>query len=247
MLARVKREKEGVFLELPNEFELTGEVEVYPIKNGFYVIAPAEEKKGEAGKKENEEEIKLDEDEVALLRKLNAIKFEQRIPDQVRKGLTVRERAALKKLIEKKYIIVLKGKKYKQGVYNIPQRVYEEFRSAPLPDVPVNSIEHLNAYGYMIAENEERAKQAGQSLAEEIKGGKVMGVRGFDRKFYVATTNFFKKYHELVLNAVPDEGAGYKEIAEKCNMEENACSVILMLMSESGELIEKRKGNFAKA
>ena len=62
--------------------------------------------------------------EQALLEKLSRVSFVQRTPGNVLKSLSVAEKSALKTLISKNIITILKSKKYPDGVYNISNKAF---------------------------------------------------------------------------------------------------------------------------
>ena len=108
-----------------------------------------------------------------------------------------------------------------------------------------NPIEALEKYGYVVIASELDAKDVAFQLERRIKAGEVMGTRAFDKKFYVATRRFYLKMGDEIRGALSG-GQAHKssEMAEKLSMDEDACTVCLALMSNEGEIIENRKGQY---
>ena len=230
------------------------ELELFPLRDGFFLVGklPASAAKAEPISRAGEHA--LTGPELAVLRKLSDFRFEERIPADVNKTLSPAERAILTVLIEKKSVTIYSGGKYgKTGVYNIPKEIYPLLRISPAgPEQqqripPVSSLEHLNMKGYMVIENENEAKRAVSILHEQIKLGEIIGVRAFDHKFYVATRAFFMANEGKVHKALTKEGKSVDDVAASIRLPQEAGRVLLTLMSDSGDILEKKRGLFATA
>ncbi|MBM3229230.1 hypothetical protein FJZ26_02260 [Candidatus Parvarchaeota archaeon] len=115
------------------------------------------------------------------------------------------------------------------------------------PRLSANSFEHLEKYGYMVLENELEAKRASESLAEKIRLGQIKGVRLFDRKFYIATAQFYEFHREGFLEKLGKAALSAEQAAKLLEVEAQAAKVMLALLSNEGEAIEKKRGTYAKA
>jgi len=229
------------------------ELELFPLRDGFFLLGklPALAAKTEAVSRGSGRS--LTEPELAVLRKLSDFRFEDRIPSEVNKTLSPAERAVLGQMIEKQEVTIYSGGKYgKTGVYNIPKEIYPLLRPGTagaaeqrLP--PVSSLEHLGLKGYMVIENENEAKRAVSVLHEQIKSGEVLGVRAFDHKFYVATRAFFMANEGKVHKVLTKEGKSVEDVAAGIKLPPEAGRVLLTLMSDSGDILEKKRGLFATA
>ncbi|MFA5383047.1 MAG: hypothetical protein WC356_07805 [Candidatus Micrarchaeia archaeon] len=187
------------------------------------------------------EKNKLTLNEFELLRKLNSFKFEKRTPENVYKTLNSNEKEVLEELIKKGYVKIYKEGKYtKTGVYSISQKIYSELTGKQPEKKPSLKNE------FMIIDNQEEAQNISKQLKEEIKKGEIKGIRGFDGKFYIASSEFYNKNKDLILKILEENKNGLKisEIALKTKLEENACLVVLRLLAEDGEIIEKGKNVF---
>jgi len=168
------------------------------------------------------------------------------------------------------------GKYAKTGVYSIPDSIYPllpRFTQAPQAPLPqpqpetlapvqpnkvaqpqsdkmprpsVNSEAHLERYGYMILENEADAKRASNDLSEKIKAGQVKGVRAFDKKFYIATKAFYESHYSDFMEKLGKGNQTEQQLTSMLSLEAGAAKVMLTLLGFEGEVIEKKKGAFAK-
>ena len=109
---------------------------------------------------------------------------------------------------------------------------------------PVDSEKLLDAKGYLVVESEAEAKDLSKSLEKKIRDGEVFGARGFDKKFYIVSRQFYSSFSPRVAKAIAGKAATASELAACSKLNEQACTAILQLMKERGEAIEKRRGVF---
>ena len=236
------------------------EVNIYELKPGLIAITT---KKGK--RIVSEEKIKYTEEEINLLKKLLSFKFEQRIPEIVNKQLSTNERKILSDLIRRRIVTIYKKDRYKEkGVYNIPERVYkmileigtlekekteasEEGGKTEEKGGEIKPLDYLERFGFIVAENERDAKKLSDELASNVRKKEVMGVRGFDKKYYIVKSNFVSKYRSKIKNAIKEGNKTVDQIAAATGLENSACVALLTILNEEGEIIEKRKGTFINA
>jgi hypothetical protein len=179
----------------------------------------------------------------AVLRKLDSVKFSERTPANVERTLSREEKQILAKLLEKGSVSLYKGGKYeKSGVYSIPRQVYEKLRQRVAQLPPRESLE---AHGYAVVSNEAEAKELSQSLEADIRSGEVMGVRGFDKRFYVLKRDFFTNASARISDALARGDADVATLSEKTKTAADACIAVLEMLREQGEVVEKRKGYYS--
>ncbi len=99
--------------------------------------------------------------------------------------------------------------------------------------------------GFAVIENELEAKRVSQLLESEIKAGKVMGVRGFDKKFYVVSSTLHGALSEKISKALSQKNMALPEIISETKANESAATAVLQVMREDGEVIEKKKGMYS--
>ena len=278
MDVKVIRQGENLAIVVPKEFAGIKEgdrLELIEAKPGIYTLvntevlvkveakpgahAPVGEALVKVPSKPEAKGPAISPEELRLLRKLDEIKYDQRIPARVQKLLSEGERKILDGMVRKNFISVYRGKKYEQtGVYDIPREVYVLLRKKetanPGPPEQVSEKvslswdEHLGKYGYVILGNEGEAKLVSERLEPEIKAGEIMGTRGFDKKYYIAQRKFYDVWNSRIrtlLRARREATEG--EVCGALGMSEVACRVALELMREEGEVIEKKKGAYALA
>lgn len=181
--------------------------------------------------------------EDAVLHKLDSVKFSERTPANVERTLNREEKQILAKLLEKGSVSLYKGGKYeKSGVYSIPRAVYEKLRQRGAQLLPKESLE---AHGYAVVSNEAEAKEISQSLEAEIRSGEVMGVRGFDKRFYVLKRDFFTAASARISGVLAHGDADVATLSAKAKMAVDACIAVLEMLREQGEVVEKKKGYYS--
>ncbi len=275
---KVIRQGENLAIVVPKEFAGIKEgdkLELIEAKPGIYTLvntevlvkieakpggyAPVGDALAKAPAKPVAKGPAISPEELRLLRKLDEIKYEERIPARVQKLLSEGERKILDGMVKEGFVSIYRGKKYAQtGVYDIPGDVYGLLRKKePVNPGPPEQVsektslswdEHLGKYGYVIVENEAEAKLVSERLEPEIKAGEIMGTRGFDKKYYIAQRKFYEVWNSRIralLRARREATEG--EVCGALRMSEVACRVALELMREEGEVIEKKKGAYALA
>ncbi len=235
----------------------------------------------------------LSSEEMALLRKLSAVRFEERIVPEIDRLLSAVEKKLLLQLSARKLVSIFKNPKYPKGVYNLspvayaagahPQEVKlaaaavpisntapsfaggasrahsassvssspsappAAIASIPLRALSINTVEHLVALGYMVLDNENDAKRAMPEITARLKNDDVKGIRGFDKRYYVLRRSFLMEYEGPLLALVDLGPATPDELAAKMNLTSEAVRVLLMILGDEGEVIEKRRGNWVRA
>ncbi len=152
-------------------------------------------------------------------------------------------------------------------MYNIPKRIYElaravkgekrekmekaEEKKQERKPAAVDSDDPeqiLEQRGYLIVERERDVKAISDRLYRKVKNGEIMGVRGFDKRFYLARKGFYSALSERIERTMKGKKAqSVREIAEQAKVKEDECAVVLNLMREEGEVLEKKKGVYQLA
>lgn len=238
MNLKIKKFEKGIILEgeIPSEILKFQEAELFYLKDGIYLLS-TKGKLEEAVKRD--EKLPLEkaysEKELLLIKKLLNIKFENRTPEQVDKILSEEEKRILQGLEKKGKVTVFFGKKYaKVGVYNIADDAFELAKNFEKKD-------------YWVIEQEEEMKKFTQENQQKIIGGQIIGIKGFDKKYYFLKKEFYEEWEGPVKSALDEEGKTAEEIAEKLKIPKDAAVCLLVHLCEKGEVIEKRKGKYARA
>ena len=111
-------------------------------------------------------------------------------------------------------------------------------------NIPI--VAELEKNGFCLVENELQARLVASVLQPKIASGDVLGVRAFDRKYYLATRKFYMENAQKAENAL-SKPKSISEVAGETKMGLDATTAILHLMCEKGDAIEKRRGVFERA
>ncbi len=265
---RILRRQNSGYIELPKEMLGYEELELFQLKDGYYLLSVplGQEHAGEtkapdrAGGSARSGEITPAERQV--LKKLLAIRFEKRTPPYVAKEFSEQEMFVLRELERKGFVNVFTGQKYKEGVYNISDSIYPLLSQAgqkagagapsraagTAPEAAQQSYPGvsnlLSTRGFIIINDKNEARSLSEQLASEMKSGAVVGVKGFDGKFYAVTRAYFTKA-QAAITAVMKEPMDADSIAAAAKLDPEGCRAVLKLMAENGDLIEKKRGIFA--
>ena len=258
---RVLRKQEKAYIELPSDMAGYDALELFMLKEGYYLISvplganAPQPMQGEA-------KGRVSDAEIAVMKKLLSIRFENRTPEYVGKALSETEMGILQGLEQKGMVNVFRGTKYKDGVYNISDHIYpllqkgqaqgakgaaeekpqaQAERSAP-PVSPTGAM--LHSQGFIIIQDKREAMMLSESLGPQMKTGAVVGVKGFDGKFYVVTREYYSKARALIEALLKDQ-MDAPSVASAAKLDPEGCLAVLRLMAENGDIIEKKKGVFA--
>lgn len=276
---RVLKRESGYFLQIPSELGEMGELEIYKLKEGFFVLsAPVEKITKQMKERENKNtSIKINNLEANLIKKLLGIRFEKRTPEEVNKAINETEKQTLKELEKRGLIFVYKSAKYKDGVYNIIDRAYREvleFEQRGIiytptqiaekkpqtnevqkipetpkqiqppkqqPQVPTEAL--LKTRGYLSL-NEKEAKEMAYRISAEMKSGKIVGIKSFDGKVHFVTRTYFDLIKDRIAKSLVED-MDLQTISSLVKTDSEGALAVLLLLSENGEIMERRKGIFA--
>ncbi len=115
---------------------------------------------------------------------------------------------------------------------------------APEKDAEIAPEKAISQRGFAVIISEDDARRISKLFEKEIKANEIMGIRGFDKKFYVVSGAYFKQHAYKIMKALGSRELALRDIALQLQMDESGCLACLMLLKEQGELIEKRRGVF---
>jgi hypothetical protein len=196
-----------------------------------------------------------------VLQKLLSIRFDQRVPANVSRMLDDGEKTVLNELERRGMVNVFKGTKYKDGVYNIKDSAFsmaqkggdgegagqqrpQEAQPASMNHASNDLAASLKARGFIVINDRNQARALSESLSGEMKNGSVAGVKGFDNKFYVVTRDYLTQAQIAVVKALKED-MDAATVASAAKLDPEGCMAVLRILSEAGEILEKKKGVFA--
>ena len=215
--------------------------------------------------------------EIAVLKKIDTLRYQMRTVENVNKLLTQDEKAVMKSLLQKKFVNLfnskdgnsvysiskdvydnfLMRKKSPQNIAPAPQaRAYQQPRSAayvqhmrqPLasytPATETEEVAMLEKEGYIVLQSESQAAAISSALEESIRKGHVLGTRAFNRKFYIVLRSFMEKNGPQLIKLIGSGTSKTTDLSAKTGIDEEGIRAILYLLSESGEVSEKRRDAF---
>lgn len=106
------------------------------------------------------------------------------------------------------------------------------------------SVKRLEENGYLVVPTEAEAASISLALEESIRQGLVLGIRAFNKKFYIMLRPFFEKYSMQIVRMLEGGEAKVEDVAKRLGIDEEAARGILYLLAESGDVSEKKKDLF---
>lgn len=266
-MKRLLIKKNGkTYVQLPAQFDIFDEIEIFQLRDNFWLISSPLEKNvqekpiekyvpNEIGKKIGK---KLSDDEKLVLRELLKIRFADRTPLKIEKLFSPEKQNLVRQLLKKGFVQIFYGRKYqKTGVYNIKDDIYPLInQSEPKEDKIVQKIasrtqsvpltySELLKIGWLIISNPQNAELFSSELKKIGVAQNVKGVRAFDGRFYIATNKFLYFTYEKIKSIMEKKTEMHiEEIVAATNLEPESVLVVLNILAESGEITERKKGLF---
>ncbi len=227
---------------------------------------------GAQAKKQSE--IKLSPEELAVLKHLDTVRYPSRTESAVGSMLNADEKKILEKLIDRKLVVLYNDEKRKEKLYSISKYVYDNFllrkkqqaqgpqqkqaeeidqarawgvvEELPVkPGVENKDVETLEKNGFVVLATEAEAAALSLAVAESIRQGQVLGVRAFNKKYYILLRSFFEKNSPKVVKELKEGPKSVQDLSVKLSMDPDALRGMLYLMAEQGDVTENRKDVFA--
>ncbi|VVB67913.1 Uncharacterised protein [Candidatus Norongarragalina meridionalis] len=166
------------------------------------------------------------------------------IPESLRKTAAVQEGDDYEFFEIQKGVFALVGKK--ELASKLPAGAMPS-ASAQAAAAPAQNpqLAALEKTGFLVVETELEAKRLSKELEPQVKGHSVLGVRGFDKKYYIATRAFLAEAGERVQKALLKGELTLGQTCVATKMNQDACVAALSILKEEGEIFEKRKGYYA--
>ncbi|NUN11274.1 hypothetical protein HUU53_01370 [Candidatus Micrarchaeota archaeon] len=96
--------------------------------------------------------------------------------------------------------------------------------------------------GFLVVQDEEKAKELSIQLEPEIKSGNVLGVRGFDKRYYIVSKWFLEQQSPKLYAFMKEKDCRVQEIADFLKISLEAAQSLVFVLKENGELLEKKQG-----
>lgn len=213
-------------------------------------------------------------EEISLLKKLDTLRYGDRTKEKVAGMLNAEDRKTLTDMIKKGYVRLFKKSGESTLKYSIAKDIYDSFlmrkkelvgKKASEERTQVAAAEQKpkrweqvrssdNAYldrlendGYLVINSETEAAAASASLEDSIRKGFVVGIRAFNKKFYVATKAFIAKSLPKIGKMIGSKGVSVAEISKETGMDPDGVRAILYIMADNGDVTEVKKDIFKEA
>lgn len=182
----------------------------------------------------------LDPKKLNVLKKVNSLKYWNRTLDNIRNVLTKEEFDLFSKMLEEK--IFFKYVKDKKELIGISKEYFKFI----LPESGGDEISVLKRKKYLCFSDEKKAEELNKKIKELALDSEVVGVRSFDKKYYIVFKDFLKKYRPK-LEQILKTPKTLAEIVKETGLNEEACKALLEVLKEEGLFIEKKKGVYVRA
>jgi hypothetical protein len=227
----------------------------------------------------------MPDENIAVLKKIDTLRYENRTPENVSKLLNEQEKRILQRLVADKSVSIFK--KNSKETYSISKDIYDRFlmrkkpgapaQMAPMPKAaPVTAAQKsapavpryvstprftppagadlndpevlsLEKNGFLVLQTEAEAGRVSLTLENSIRHGQILGTRAFNKKFYIVRRSYFDKNSGNILKKLRDKSYKVAELAQDLSIDEDGARAILYLLSENGDVSEKKRDTFTIA
>ncbi len=255
MKAKVVRDKKGnVYLLLPPEVasSIPSEVELFPLKEGFFLLSPPlpgrevrakaevkEESKEarEAQQREERAKRRFTKDEVNLLYKVSLIPYSRRDINSVMSMLDEEERSLLHQLLKKGAIFLRKRKG--RDFIAFEENLYEKLKGLKGKREEKEDVEVVDlSQGFLVIKQPKTFYKL-RSYLEENRGRLRYLVDPTSGYVYVATKSFLERGAKALMRELSKGPRSAYELAEKLRMPVEAVETIAKFLNEEGLLYEE--------
>ncbi|MCL4403218.1 hypothetical protein M1310_00520 [Candidatus Marsarchaeota archaeon] len=287
-MPKVYKKGDKLVINLPDEL-----IDRLKLKAGD-ILEFREDQKGEfTAAKKAETAGMPTEEELQVLRKLDALRYNVRTPENVSKELSEKEANVLGVLLKKGYASIQKSKKDSVRRYSIQDQIYDTYlmrkrqgeaagqkeqkpQKQQAPQIPQpataqvqqaarqtqqNEIkadmkemialrntgeygDRLEKKGYLVLGNSTEAEIVSAALEASIRQGYVVGVRAFNKKYYVVLKSFVYSNLPRVLAMISDKAMRVDDISRETGIESDGVRAILYIASENGDVTELKRDFF---
>ena len=107
------------------------------------------------------------------------------------------------------------------------------------------NIDKLEEQGFIVLQTEAEASSLSLALEDSVRHGLVLGTRSFNKKFYIIMRSFFDANSANVIKSLKDGPKSVDSLVKETGLDEDAIRSMLYLLSEQGDVSEKRRDVFA--
>ncbi|MDE1810663.1 MAG: hypothetical protein KGH66_01310 [Candidatus Micrarchaeota archaeon] len=215
--------------------------------------------------------------EIAVLRKLDTIRYGERTKEKVLSMLTSDEKQIVKALLKKKVVSLFKKSGDTTFKFGISKSVYNTYlmgkRAASAPQQPARMVQPqapqkaeakpkaweqklnkensyvdiLESQGYIVLNNEAEAASVSSAVETSIRQGLIIGTRAFNKKFYIALRDFIRGNTPKLMKAMGSKPRSVEELSGETGIDEDGIRAIFYILAENGEITEVRRDIFKLA
>ncbi len=130
-------------------------------------------------------------------------------------------------------------------VYRIEDDLYVVLTREKLKRILGEKVDLRRRKGrdFWVFEDEVSAQEFSRRKREEIERGEILGIRGFDGKYYAMTRESYAWLRER-LKRMLDGEKSVDDLARELRLPEDKIRACLEIMRERGEAVEVKKGVF---
>jgi hypothetical protein len=248
-LAQKIRTKDRFYVKVPEEMakDMPDEMEIFMLKDGYFVLTPVLGAKQPAPKDAGEEKKESPEDdEFALLYNISLIPFSKRDIESISSKLGEGEKEILNAMVASRKITLVEkdGKRYIQ----FPSELYSKLKahSAGAGAAPQASAAPIRIGDYAVFSRDDFNSFYRGSAQNTLRSLAI--IPWFDGKVYVALRGWVQGWAPKAIEALRKRGdASTEELAEEMKMSADGARTVAISLCNEGLAVESRKGRYSLA
>lgn len=167
------------------------------------------------------------------------------LPESIRKKLCISDEEEYEFVeVEDGILALVRKDKMARLIVDKVQTVLKK-EPAPTQGASQSGLPAWHVHGFQVLEDEMQAKAFSLQYEKLIKSGQLRGVRGFDKRFYLATSAFYGTASAKILNCLKEKQNTVEQLSAEVKLPLQACLTVLFLLKEEGEVLEKKRGEFS--
>ena len=111
----------------------------------------------------------------------------------------------------------------------------------------MRAVLSLEKNGFLVLQTEAEAGRVSLILETSIRHGQILGTRAFNKKFYIVRRTYFDKNSGGILKKLRENSYKVADLADELKIDEDGARAILYLLSENGDVSEKKRDTFTIA
>jgi len=129
---------------------------------------------------------------------------------------------------------------------NEPQNKKEESSTQEWYKKALELKTKLNENNYLCINDVEDVRKISYVTRQEINSGEILGIRGFDKNYYIFKKELFEKNKTEILNQFEGESRSLDSLIDRTKLPKDQILGIMEILKEQADIIETQQGVYKR-